>query len=183
MLNKQTYFKPTGFYKEKQQNMSGRGRGNKSRKRDLIDAPKITSAPAKISNKGNLPKKLKADAKKSRSTRTPTPPPVVPVHGQFSSSDESEAEEQQNRAVESSSDDGDGGMSPVEEIPIPEGLGDDDDEGGDEEEEDFSWKCRLLEFIQQYPEVFDKASPRYKKKNLREAAWEDIATAMDSDGI
>ena len=183
MLNKQTYFKPRGFYQKKEEIMSGRGRGNKSRKRDLIDAPKITSAPAKISNKGNLPKKLKADAKKSRSTRTPTPPPVVPVHGQFSSSDESEAEEQQNRAVESSSDDGDGGMSPVEEIPIPEGLGDDDDEGGDEEEEDFSWKCRLLEFIQQYPEVFDKANPRYKKKNLREAAWEEIATAMDSDGI
>ena len=146
----------------------------------MIDAPKITSAPAKISNKGNLPKKLKAETKKSRSTKTPTPPPVVPVHDQFSSSDESEAEEQQNRAVESSSDDG--GMSPAEEIPVPEGLGD-DDEGGDEEEEDFSWKCRLLEFIQQYPEVFDKASPRYKKKNLREAAWEEKATAMDSDGI
>ena len=74
-------------------------------------------------------------------------------------------------------------MSPVEEIPIPEGLGDDDDEGRDEEEEDFSWKCHLLEFIQQYPEVFDKASPRYKKKNLTEAAWEEIATAMDSDGV
>ena len=78
-------------------------------------------------------------------------------------------------------------MSPAEEIPVPEGLGDDDDddddEAGDEEEEDFSWKCRLLEFIQQYPEVFDTASPRYKKKNLREAAWEEIATAIDSDGI
>ena len=76
--------------------MSGRGRGNKLRKRDLIDAPKITSAPAKISNKGNLPKQLKADAKKSRSTRTPTRPPVVPVHGQFSSSDE----QQQNNKTE-----------------------------------------------------------------------------------
>ena len=181
MLNKQTYFKPRGFYQKKEEIMSGRCQGNKSRKRDLIDAPKITSAPAKISNKGNLSKKLKADAKKSRSTQTPTPPPVVPVHGQFSSSDESEAEEQRNRAVESSSEDG--GMSPTEKIPIPEGLGDDDDEGGDEEEEDFSWKCRLLEFIQEYPEVFDKASPRYKKKNLREVAWEEIATAMDSDGI
>ena len=156
MLNKQTYFKPRGFYPKKEEIMSGRGPGNKSRKRDLIDAPKITSAPAKISNKGNLPKKLKADAKKSRSTQTPTPPPVVPAHGQFSSSDKSEAEEQQNRAVESSSDDGDSGMSPVKEIPIPEGLGDDDDEGGDEEEEDFSWKCRLLEFIQQYPKVLIK---------------------------
>ena len=180
MLNKhkQTYFKPRGFYQKKEEIMSGRGRGNKSRKRDLIDAPKITSAPAKISNKGNLPKKLKADAKKA-SRSTPTPPPVVPVHDQFSSSDESEAEEQENRTVESSSDDG--GMSPAEEIAVSEGLGDDDE--GDEEEEDFSWKCRLLEFIQQYPKVFDKASLRYKKKNLREAAWEEIATAMDSDGI
>ena len=104
---------------------------------------------------------MKADAKKSsRFTRTPTPPPVVPVHDQFSSSDESEAEEKQNRAVECSSDDG--GMSLVEEIPVPEGLGDDDDEGWNEEEEDFSWKCRLLEFIQQYPKVFDKA------RNLRD---------------
>ena len=160
MLNKQTYFKPRGFYPKKEEIMSGGGRGNKSRKRDLLDAPKITSAPAKISNKGNLPKKLKADAKKSRSTRTPTPP-VVPVHDQFSSSDESEAEEQQNRAVESSSEDG--GMSPAEEIPVPEGLGD-DDEGGDEEEEDFSWKCRLLEFIQQYPRFLIKQVQDTKRK-------------------
>ena len=150
--------------------MSGRGRGNKSRKRDLIDAP----------NKGNLPKKLKTDAKKGPSRSTPNPPPVVPVHDQFSSSDGSEAEEQQNRAVESSAEDG--GMSQAEEIPVPEGLGD-EDEGGDQEEEEFSWKCHILEFIQQYPKVFVKASPRYKKKNLREAAWEEIATAMDSDVI
>ena len=181
MLNKQTYFKPRGFYQKKEEIMADRVRGNKLRKRDLIDAPKITSVPAKISNKGNLPKKLKADAKKSRSTPTPTPRPVVPVHGQFSSSDESEAEEQQNRAVESSSDDS--GMSPVEEIPILKVLVMMMMKEGDEEEEVFSWKCRLLEFIQQYPEDFDKASPRYKKKNLRESAWEEIAIAMDSDGI
>ena len=72
MLNKQTYFKLRGFNQKKEEIMSGRGRGNRSRKRDLIDAPKITSAPAKISNKGNLPKKLKVDAKKSRSTQTLT---------------------------------------------------------------------------------------------------------------
>ena len=47
-------------------------------------------------------------------------------------------------------------MSPVEEIPIPEGLRDEDDEGGDEEEEDFSWKCRLLEFIQHTPRFLIK---------------------------
>ena len=120
----------------------------------------------KLQTKEIYPKKLKADAKKSsRSTPTPTPTLTLPpvVHDKLSSSDKSEAEEQQNRAVKSSDDNG--GMSPSEE-----GFGDDDDEGGDEEEEDFSWKCCLLEFIQQYPEVFDKASPRYKKKNLREAA-------------
>ena len=59
---------------KKEEIMSGRGQGNKSRKRDLIDAQKITSALAKISNKGNLPKKLKADAKKSR---LPKPQPLL----------------------------------------------------------------------------------------------------------
>ena len=155
--------------------MSSRGRGSKSRKRDLVDAPQLTSGPAKIANKGNLPKNVKGKGKASRST--PTPPPPPPTAHQISSS-ESESEEQENR--ESSSDDN-GSTAPVD-IPVPEGFGDEDD-GGDEEEEDFSWKCRLLEFIQQYPEVFDKASPRYKKKNLREAAWEEIATAMESDSI
>ena len=141
--------------------MSGTGQGNKSRKRDLIDAPKITSAPAKISNKGNFPKKLKGDAKKAFRS-TPTPPPVVFVHDQFNSSDESEAEEQQNRAVESSFDDS--GMSPAEEIPVPKGLGEDGDEGGDEEEEDFSWKCHLLEFIQQSARFLIKQVRDTKRK-------------------
>ena len=141
--------------------MSGTGQGNKSRKRDLIDAPKITSAPAKISNKGNFPKKLKGDAKKAFRS-TPTPPPVVLVHDQFNSSDESEAEEQQNRAVESSFDDS--GMSPAEEIPVPKGLGEDGDEGGDEEEEDFSWKCHLLEFIQQSARFLIKQVRDTKRK-------------------
>ena len=174
MLNRQTFFKTTLFYPKNEQIMSSRGRGSKSRKRDLLDAPQLTSGPAKITNKGNLPKNVKGKGKASRSTSTPTPPPPRTVH-QISSS-ESESEEQENRE---SSDDNSTGPP---EIPVPEGFGDEDD-GGDEEEEDFAWKCRLLEFIQQYPEVFDKASPRYKKKNLREAAWEEIATAMESDGI
>ena len=78
-------------------------------------------------------------------------------------------------------------MSVVEEEDFPPEYHDGNDEEGngdaDEEENDYSWKCKLLEFIQQYPEVYDKASLRYKKKNLQEAAWDDIATAMESDGI
>ena len=41
MQNKQTYLKPRGFNQKKEEIMSGRGRGNKSRKRNLIDAPKF----------------------------------------------------------------------------------------------------------------------------------------------
>ena len=52
MVDAQKYFKPGGFYQNKPVNMSGRGRGNKNRKRDLIDAPRIT--PATTSSKGNL---------------------------------------------------------------------------------------------------------------------------------
>ena len=36
----------------------------------------------------------------------------------------------------------------------------------EEEEGDFKWKCRLLEVIQQYPEVYDLAHPRYKDKDM-----------------
>ena len=36
----------------------------------------------------------------------------------------------------------------------------------DEEENDYSWKCKLLEFIQQYPEVYDKASPKVQEEEF-----------------
>ena len=52
----------------------------------------------------------------------------------------------------------------------------------EETEEEFNWKCRLLETIQLYPEVFDLADPRYKDRNQRDAAWEEIATAMEATG-
>ena len=78
-------------------------------------------------------------------------------------------------------------MIAVDEEDFPLEYHDQNDEEGDadadEEENESSWKCKLLKFIQQYPEVYDKASPRYKKKNLHKAAWDDIATAMESDGI
>ena len=51
-----------------------------------------------------------------------------------------------------------------------------------EEEGDFEWKCRLLDIIQQYPEVYDLAHPRYKDKDFRDQAWDEIATGMDATG-
>ena len=52
----------------------------------------------------------------------------------------------------------------------------------EEEEGDFEWKCRLLDIIQQYPEVYDLAHPRYKDKDFRDQAWEEISTGMDATG-
>ena len=52
----------------------------------------------------------------------------------------------------------------------------------EEEEGNFEWKCRLLDIIQQYPEVYDLAHPRYKDKDFRDQAWDEIATGMDAIG-
>ena len=52
----------------------------------------------------------------------------------------------------------------------------------EETEEEFDWKCRLLETIQLYLEVFDLVDPRYKDRNQHDAAWEGIATAMEATG-
>ena len=59
-------------------------------------------------------------------------------------------------------------MSSVEEEDFPPQYHKQNEEEGDadEEENDYSWKCKLLEFIQQYPDMYNKASPRNKKKNL-----------------
>ena len=52
----------------------------------------------------------------------------------------------------------------------------------EEEEGDFEWKCCLLDIIQQYPEVYDLAHPRYKDKDFCDQAWDEIATGMDATG-
>ena len=57
-----------------------------------------------------------------------------------------------------------------------------DEEGQDEDLDDYDWKYKFLEYIQQYPDVFDLASPRYKNKHYHEQAWEEIAIGMKSDG-
>ena len=45
-----------------------------------------------------------------------------------------------------------------------------DEEGQDEDLDDYEWKCKLLEYIQQYQDVFDLASPKYKSKHFHEQA-------------
>ena len=66
---------------------------------------------------------------------------------------------------------------------MTEGQADEFEQEEEEEtEEEFDWKCRLLETIQLYLEVFDLANPRYKDRNKCDAAWEEIATAMEATG-
>ena len=167
--------------------MSGKGRG-KSKKRDIITAPQIRPAPGKVKATGNLP-----ENKKLTETKNKAKPKLSKIenrskadvqHDQFSSGGEEESASNDEVPQESSSEES---MSAVDEEDFPPEYYDQNDEEGDadadEEENEYSWKCKLLEFIQQYTEVYDKASPRYKKKNLCQTAWDDIATSMESDGI
>ena len=178
---------PVKFYK-KSLEISGKGRG-KSKKRDIITAPQIRPAPGKVKATGNLPNNKKLTETKAKPkpklNKTGNRSKADVQHDQFSSgAEEEESASNDDVPQESSSEES---MSVVEEEDFPPEYNDRNDEEGDgyaeEEENEYSWKCKLLEFIQQYPEVYDKASLRYKKKNLQEAAWDDIATAMESDGI
>ena len=53
----------------------------------------------------------------------------------------------------------------------------------EDDKEDFSWKCELLQYVEEYPLLYDKANPDFKNKYARLAAWEEIATSMDTDGL
>ena len=115
----------------------------RKKERDLVTAPVIRPPPGKVISKGNLPKSkittLEAKARKGQ-TRSKVEVPNF-------SSDEVKQE-----------------MSAVDEEDFPQEYEHLQDESGDEEETEYTWKCKLLEMIQQYPEVYNKASPRYKKK-------------------
>ena len=37
--------------------------------------------------------------------------------------------------------------------------------------------------VEEYPLLYDKANPDFKNKYARLAAWEEIATSMDTDGL
>ena len=68
---------------------------------------------------------------------------------------------------------------PVQKNP---NLNNADLEAEEETQDDFDWKCRLLEILQQYPEVYNLAHPRYKDKDFRDQAWDEIVTGMDATG-
>ena len=61
----------------------------------------------------------------------------------------------------------------VEDIEVPP----------EEDEDDFVWKCHLLEYVEQYPLLYDKAHLDFKNKHARNACWEEIATGLDAEGI
>ena len=137
-------------------------------------------------NKENIPRKSTGD--KSRSSthgrsrgRSRDAGGNLPVQRIIEDSSDSEGDRLQRHFREQFDSDDDGSVSEageeVEEIDV-----DLDEEGQDEDLDDYEWKCKLLEYIQQYPDVYDLASPRYKNKHFREQAWEEIAIGMESDG-
>ena len=118
-----------------------------------IDTPRLTATPQCGRDRG-------------RGVRRPAVAPVapvagpsaaVPVHVRDEHDDDSEKE---NEPYE------------IEGAEVEE----------EEEEGNFEWKCRLLDIIQQYPEVYDLAHPRHKDKDFCDQAWDKIATGMDATG-
>ena len=152
----------SNFYREKM----GRGRGNT--RRDPVSAPKLTGGTSKGTGAGG----------KGRGRGRP---PVVsaPPRRQIL------VEVNRNRNHDNGQNEGDSDKENQELDDLAVDAQEDDTEQEEEEEEteeEFDWKCRLLETIQLYPEVFDLADPRYKDRNQRDAAWEEIATAMEATG-
>ena len=123
-------------------------------------------------NKENIPSKSTGDRSRSSTCGRGRPKgaggnlPVQRIR-EDSSDSEGDRDRLQRHFQEQFDSDDDGSVSEggqqVEEIDV-------DEEGQDEDLEDYEWKCQLLEYIQQYPDVFDLASPRYKNKHFREQA-------------
>ena len=135
-------------------------------------------------NKENIPRKSTSDRSRSSTHgrgRSRGAGGNLPVQRIREDSSDSEGDRLQRHFREQFDSDDDGSVSEggqqVEEIDV-----DVDEEGQDEDLDDYEWKYQLLEYIQQYPDVFDLASPRYKNKHFCEQAWEEIAIGMDSDG-
>ena len=138
-------------------------------------------------SKENIPKKSTGDRSRSSTCGRGRPRgaggnlPVQRIREDSSDSEGNRLQRHFQEQFDSDDDDEDQSVSEggqqVEEIDV-----DLNEEGQDEDLDDYEWKCKLLEYIQQYPDVFDLASPRYKNKHFREQAWEEIAIGMESDG-
>ena len=144
-------------------------RGGKKPKKDVISAPKLSA--------GNS-SKTGTRSGRGRGGRGARVVPAAVPRRQILVDKKPRA----NRSNNNDHDEDNQVDSENEELDDLEVHQEEEQEEEDESEEDFDWKCRLLETIQQYPEVFDLADPHYKDHNQRDAAWEEIATAMDASG-
>ena len=158
----------TKFYKSKEMKKN-------TAKKSSVDAPKLTSDPApKGRGRGRGRGKGKADPKKPGGVKNP----------QTRSSPDREIvldtlEEDVIDAESLSGEEGDADQQLERDI---------DDQPNrhnpeDDDEEDFLWKCQLLQYVEEYPILYDKVNPDFKNKYARLAAWEEIATSMDTDGL
>ena len=139
-------------------------RGGKNPKKDAISAPKLSAGNSSKTGTGSG---------RGRGGRGGRVVPAAVARRQIL------VEPRSNRSNDHDEDEVDSENEELDDLEVRQ---EEEQEEEDESEEDFDWKCRLLETIQQYPEVFDLADPRYKDCNKRDAAWEEIATAMDATG-
>ena len=163
-------FKVGSFYPERKKIMLW-GSGNKSQKSSL-DAPKLTATSAKSKGRGAGNKSTNKSQPKpggSTSTSRSNKENVNPNQGNVElaplEEDLIDAESLSGGVPEQEPD--------VEDIEV----------SSEEDEEDFVWKCHLLEYVEQYPLLYDKAHPDFKNKHARNACWEEIATGLDAEGI
>ena len=50
------------------------------------------------------------------------------------------------------------------------------------DEEEFEFRCSVIEAVQGYPVIYDKAHPQHKKDYARNEAWQSIADALFCPG-
>ena len=154
------------FYQDRSKML--RGRGNSVTRKGWVDAPKLSAGSKGRGGGGRgggrpagLVKPIATSSRSSRSTVCHGQPPVRQVSFDDTGDKESDKEnvpEQQENAQEQ------------EEDKDMDGIGGEGNEEDDDEDEE--WKFKLIDVIQQYPEVYDLAHPRYKDRQARDATWE-----------
>ena len=144
-----------------------------------MDVPKLTSNP--IPKQRGRPKgKGKADPKKPAKQSEQTRSRSSPKRDILLDTLEEDVLDAESLSGDENENENDEGANQqerdIDDQPARHNLDKDD-------EEDFSWKCELLQYVEEYPLLYDKANPDFKNKYARLAAWEEIATSMDTDGL
>ena len=141
-----------------------RGSGNKTQK-SSFDAPKLTATSVKSKGRGAGKSTNKSQPKTGASTSRSNKKNVDPTQGNVElaplEEDLIDAESLSGSVPEQELD--------VKDIEVPT----------EEDEDDFMSKCHLLEYVEQYPLLYDKAHPEFKNKHARNACWEEIATGAE----